>query len=121
MRRNHHNQVWGPLGRNLYEDAYAVECVEEANRSGAAEGPPDLVVMVPPHGAVFFGFALDADSAPLDQRPVGADGGRGIDTNDRRPSQDICIGEYFDGAEFIGLHARQRQIAALFPGGVLQV
>ena len=36
MRRNHHNQVWGPLGRNLYEDAYAVECVEEANRSGEA-------------------------------------------------------------------------------------
>ena len=36
MRRNHHNQVWGPLGRNLYEDAYAVECVEAANRGGAA-------------------------------------------------------------------------------------
>ena len=36
MRQKHHNQVWGPLGRNLYEDAYAVECVEEANRGGAA-------------------------------------------------------------------------------------
>ena len=36
MRQKHHNQVWGPLGRNLYEDAYAVECVEEANRKGAA-------------------------------------------------------------------------------------
>ena len=36
MRRNHHNQVWGPLGRNLYEDAYAVECVEATSRHGAA-------------------------------------------------------------------------------------
>ena len=36
IRTRHHNQVWGPLGRNLYEDAFAVECVEEANRKGAA-------------------------------------------------------------------------------------
>ena len=36
MRRNHHNQVWGPLGRNLYEDAHAAEAVETVNRHGAA-------------------------------------------------------------------------------------
>ena len=36
MRRNHHNQIWGPLGRNLYEDAHAAEAVEQANRHGAA-------------------------------------------------------------------------------------
>lgn len=34
MRVAHHNQFWGPFGRNLYEDAHAIECVEEANRHG---------------------------------------------------------------------------------------
>jgi methanesulfonate monooxygenase large subunit len=34
MRIQHHNQFWGPFGRNLYEDAHAIECVEEANRRG---------------------------------------------------------------------------------------
>jgi methanesulfonate monooxygenase subunit alpha len=34
MRTQHHNQFWGPFGRNLYEDAYAIECVNEANRGG---------------------------------------------------------------------------------------
>ena len=36
MRRNHHNQIWGPLGRNLYEDAHAAEAVATVNRHGAA-------------------------------------------------------------------------------------
>lgn len=34
MREKHHNQFWGPFGRNLYEDGHAIECVEEANRAG---------------------------------------------------------------------------------------
>jgi methanesulfonate monooxygenase large subunit len=34
LRVNHHNQFWGPFGRNLYEDAHAIECVTEANRGG---------------------------------------------------------------------------------------
>lgn len=36
MRQKHHNQFWGPLGRNLAEDVLFVEKVEKANRSGAA-------------------------------------------------------------------------------------
>lgn len=36
MRRKHHNQFWGPLGRNLAEDVLFVEKVERANRDGAA-------------------------------------------------------------------------------------
>jgi methanesulfonate monooxygenase subunit alpha len=34
MRTKHHNQFWGPFGRNLYEDGHAIECVEQANRCG---------------------------------------------------------------------------------------
>jgi methanesulfonate monooxygenase large subunit len=36
MRRNDHNQFWGPFGRNHPEDVLAIEYVEAANRSGAA-------------------------------------------------------------------------------------
>jgi methanesulfonate monooxygenase large subunit len=36
MRVKHHNQFWGPFGRNFPEDAIAVEAVYEAVRSGAA-------------------------------------------------------------------------------------
>ena len=34
MRRNHHNQYWGPFGRNLSEDAIAVETLAAAIRGG---------------------------------------------------------------------------------------
>lgn len=36
MRQKHHNQFWGPLGRNVPEDVLFVEKVERANRNGAA-------------------------------------------------------------------------------------
>ena len=36
QRRNQHNQLWGPLGRNLSEDVFFVESVEKATRHGAA-------------------------------------------------------------------------------------
>lgn len=36
MRQKHHNQFWGPLGRNVPEDVLFVEKVERANRDGAA-------------------------------------------------------------------------------------
>ena len=32
MRRKHHNQYWGPFGRNLSEDAIAVEALDAAIR-----------------------------------------------------------------------------------------
>ena len=35
-RVHHHNQFWGPFGRNHPEDCLAVEWVEDANRDGAA-------------------------------------------------------------------------------------
>lgn len=35
-RQKHHNQFWGPLGRNLSEDVIFVEAVAEANKRGAA-------------------------------------------------------------------------------------
>lgn len=35
-RQHHHNQFWGPFGRNLSEDVLFVEAVESANRHGAA-------------------------------------------------------------------------------------
>ena len=36
MRAKHHNQFWGPFGRNHPEDCIAIEWVEDANRDGAA-------------------------------------------------------------------------------------
>jgi methanesulfonate monooxygenase large subunit len=36
MRVKHHNQFWGPFGRNLPEDAIAVEAVYESIRGGSA-------------------------------------------------------------------------------------
>lgn len=36
MRRKHHNQFWGPFGRNLAEDVLFVEAVETANRHYAS-------------------------------------------------------------------------------------
>ncbi|TAK84432.1 MAG: aromatic ring-hydroxylating dioxygenase subunit alpha [Betaproteobacteria bacterium] len=36
IRINHHNQFWGPFGRNLPEDVVAVEAVEKSNRCGAS-------------------------------------------------------------------------------------
>jgi len=36
MRQKHHNQFWGPLGRNVPEDVLFVEKVERTNRHGAA-------------------------------------------------------------------------------------
>ena len=36
MRVNHHNQYWGPFGRNFPEDCIAPECIERTNRDGAA-------------------------------------------------------------------------------------
>lgn len=36
-RRNQHNQLWGPLGRNLTEDVIFVEAVERSNRHGASQ------------------------------------------------------------------------------------
>ena len=35
MRRRHHNQYWGPFGRNFPEDAVAVEALDSAIRGGA--------------------------------------------------------------------------------------
>ena len=35
-RRDEHNQLWGPLGRNLPEDVIFVEAVERSNRHGAS-------------------------------------------------------------------------------------
>lgn len=35
MRRRHHNQYWGPFGRNFAEDALAVEALDAAIRGGA--------------------------------------------------------------------------------------
>jgi methanesulfonate monooxygenase large subunit len=35
-RRNEHNQLWGPLGRNLPEDVIFVEAVEKSIRHGAS-------------------------------------------------------------------------------------
>ncbi len=35
-RRKHHNQFWGPFGRNLPEDVIFVEAVEKANRKHAS-------------------------------------------------------------------------------------
>lgn len=35
-RRTHHNQLWGPLGRNLPEDVIFVQAVEKTYRHGAA-------------------------------------------------------------------------------------
>lgn len=37
MRQKHHNQFWGPLGRNVSEDVLFVEKVERANRHRAAK------------------------------------------------------------------------------------
>lgn len=36
QRRNHHNQLWGPFGRNLPEDVFFIESMERSNRHGAA-------------------------------------------------------------------------------------
>ena len=36
MRVKHHNQYWGPFGRNFPEDCIAPEVTERANRDGAA-------------------------------------------------------------------------------------
>jgi hypothetical protein len=36
MRVRHHNQVWGPCGRNLPEDIVAVECQWKNMASGAS-------------------------------------------------------------------------------------
>lgn len=36
VRQLHHNQFWGPFGRNLSEDVIFVEAVEQANRRGGA-------------------------------------------------------------------------------------
>jgi len=35
-RQEHHNQFWGPFGRNLAEDVIFVEAVERTNRHGAS-------------------------------------------------------------------------------------
>jgi len=35
MRINHHNQFWGPFGRNFPEDGLAIEAVNDAIRGGA--------------------------------------------------------------------------------------
>jgi methanesulfonate monooxygenase large subunit len=35
-RQHHHNQFWGPFGRNLAEDVIFVEAVERTNRHGAS-------------------------------------------------------------------------------------
>lgn len=37
MRVAHHNQFWGPFGRNLFEDAHAIECIAEANENGGGQ------------------------------------------------------------------------------------
>ena len=36
-RVNHHNQYWGPMGRNISEDVLFVEAVEATNRAGTSE------------------------------------------------------------------------------------
>lgn len=36
VRQEHHNQFWGPFGRNLSEDVIFVEAVERTNRHGAS-------------------------------------------------------------------------------------
>ncbi len=36
QRRRHHNQIWGPLGRNLPEDLIFVEAVHKSCRHGAS-------------------------------------------------------------------------------------
>jgi methanesulfonate monooxygenase large subunit len=36
MRIRHHNDYWGPFGRNVPEDAFAAEACEKAFGSGAA-------------------------------------------------------------------------------------
>jgi len=36
VRQEHHNQFWGPFGRNLAEDVVFVEAVERTNRHGAS-------------------------------------------------------------------------------------
>lgn len=36
MRINHHNQYWGPFGRNVPEDAFAVEACEKGFAGGGA-------------------------------------------------------------------------------------
>src|SRR5690606_26563375 len=36
-RQKHHNQFWGPFGRNLAEDAIFVASVEKTNRHGASK------------------------------------------------------------------------------------
>jgi len=36
VRQEHHNQFWGPFGRNLAEDVIFVEAVERTNRHGAS-------------------------------------------------------------------------------------
>lgn len=36
VRQEHHNQFWGPFGRNLSEDVIFVEAVERSNRHGAS-------------------------------------------------------------------------------------
>jgi methanesulfonate monooxygenase large subunit len=36
-RQKHHNQFWGPFGRNLPEDAIFVSAVEKTNRHGASK------------------------------------------------------------------------------------
>ena len=36
MRINHHNEYWGPFGRNVPEDAFAAEACEKTFATGAA-------------------------------------------------------------------------------------
>ena len=36
LRRNHHNQYWGPFGRNVPEDMFASEACADSYRHGAA-------------------------------------------------------------------------------------
>lgn len=36
LRVRHHNEIWGPLGRNLAEDVVFVEAVSETHRRGAS-------------------------------------------------------------------------------------
>ncbi|WP_151446118.1 aromatic ring-hydroxylating oxygenase subunit alpha [Lacisediminimonas profundi] len=36
-RQKHHNQFWGPFGRNLAEDVLFVDAVERTNRNGASQ------------------------------------------------------------------------------------
>ena len=36
IRINHHNQYWGPFGRNVPEDMFAAEACTESFRNGAA-------------------------------------------------------------------------------------